>query len=556
MDHEGRETGGPVGRSHNAVYVMPHDWASIAQFLEPVLERVDTESADLQVLVIASDSELSAAVAAAAVKAVDGRAVQVLAATSARRAARIIRLRPPHVVAGTPEVIVELLRGAAIKLGTVRFVCLAWADELVAQTPNAQSAALETVMAELPKESGRTVVAAELTPAVDELLERYARRARRVAPVASELDQPMDVEYATVAPQSRLGTLRRLLDETDPATAMIFVRDRDTQPEVRDLLDSLGYGGGGGTTEQGENAPAIRMGTTTPPGTEIAFLFDLPASREELREAAGGAQRAIALVQPRQLASLRALVAGGSVRPITLPESGERARRQDLRMREEVRTILAEGHFGRELISLEALLDEYDGIEIAAAALQLLERERAAHQAAQQHERAARRESAPSSPHERSAPAGSARPRERDRGPRAVGSTSGPMVRLFMSVGARDNVRPGDLVGAIANEAAVASTDLGRIDIRESHSIVEVAPSAADAVIERVNGLVIRGRRTVVRRDEERAGGPRGLGGRSSRGAGGGGRGPREGARSGPRRGADTGRGTRPPRPPRRRDDE
>ena len=41
------------------------------------------------------------------------------------------------------------------------------------------------------------------------------------------------------------------------------------------------------------------------------------------------------------------------------------------------------------------------------------------------------------------------------------------MVRLFVTVGARDNVRPADLVGAIANRAGVASSEIGKVDVRE-----------------------------------------------------------------------------------------
>src|SRR5262249_48639941 len=132
------------------------------------------------------------------------------------------------------------------------------------------------------------------------------------------------------------------------------------------------------------------------------------------------------------------------------------------------------------------------GVEIAAAALQLLEKERTA------------------KPKAASAPAAHApRERERDRGrdrgrDRERDRESGPMTPLFVNVGSRDNVRPGDLVGAIANEGGVTSADVGKIDVRESHSVVEVSSSVADTVIERVTGTPIRGRRAVVRRDEGR----------------------------------------------------
>jgi ATP-dependent RNA helicase DeaD len=256
------------------------------------------------------------------------------------------------------------------------------------------------------------------------------------------------------------------------------------------------------------------------PGTDLVVLFDLPASREELREAAAGATRRIALIQPRQLASLRALAAGGSVTPFTLSESGRSARAYDARVRAELRAALQGGRFGRELVALEPLLDDFDGIEIAAAALQLLERERAAAQTtvarAPVHDRS----------HERESP--------------------GAMAKLFVSVGARDHVRPGDLVGAIANQGGITSAEVGRIDVRESHSIVEVASQVADTVIERVTGVVIRGRRAVVRRDEPREGREGREGGR---GRPEGGRSRDSGDRRPPR---DAGRRGRGPGAPRR----
>jgi len=508
VDHDAREVTA-VSRGQNVVYVMPHDWASIAQFLGPILDRVDDHNPDVQLLLVSSDVELAAALAASAVKLTEGRTVGIIAATSARRAARLIRLRPPQVVAATPESVGELLKSAAIKLDTVRMVAIAWLDELIAQ---GATTALETVMTEVPKDASRTVVAAEISPAVEELLERYARRARRVVKPTSPADQPMPIEFVTTSAESRLGTLRRALDAIDPASAVVFVRDRDSDIRVRDLLRSLGYAS--------DEAP-VRAGLTAPPGTELVVLFDVPASREELREAAGAAKRVVALIQPRQLTSLRALSAGGGVKPFTLPDSGARARDRDARIRAELRELLDQGHFGRELIALEPLLEDYDGIEIAAAALQLAERERAARSAAM---------SAVTAP-------ASSPPREK---------SVGPMTRLFVNVGARDSARPGDLVGAITNQGGITSDDVGKVEVRESHSIVEVSAAVADGVIERVTGTTIRGRRAIVRRDEQRP--PRDSD-RAPRSPGRGDRGASRGDRG-------ASRGSRERTPPRRGDRE
>ena len=494
VEQEGRELEG-VSRGQNAMYVLPHDWAAIAHVLAPLLDRVEEGVHDVQLLVLTSDAEAAAAVSTTAVELSGGRGVRTVAATSNRRAARILRARPPHVLIGTPDTIVELLRGTAVKLDGVRAICIAWVDEIITR---GGSGALETLMSELPKDSARTVITGEVTPAVEELLERYARRARRELAVVTETDPPIALDYVTTSAQARLATLRRVLDETDPKSALVFVRDGGGGEQVvRALLAALGYGA--------DDAP-IRTGLTAAPGTDLVVLFDLPSSREELRAASADATRTIAIVQPRQLASLRALSAGGALKPVTMPESGARARDRDAKMRVELSAVLSAGQFGRELLAIEPLLDTYDGVQIAAAALQLLERERATRST----------ETAGAF----GAPASARQP------------STVEMTRLFVNVGSRDGIRPADLVGAIANQGGAAGGEVGKVDVRESHSTVEVAATVADSIIERVTGVTIRGRRAVVRRDEERParpgsaprdarGGSSGRGSRSNEGGGG-----------------------------------
>ncbi|HEX3866837.1 MAG TPA: DbpA RNA binding domain-containing protein, partial [Gemmatimonadaceae bacterium] len=322
----------------------------------------------------------------------------------------------------------------------------------------------------------------------------------------NDADQPISIDYVSVSEHGRLSALRRLLDAIDPASATVFVREPDANADVSDLIRALGYRGGD-----------VRVAKSAPPGTALAVLYDLPASREELREGAAAADRRIALVQPRQLSSLRNLAMGGVLKPIALPEAANRARERELRIRAELSATLVKGQFGRELLALEPLLDDYDGIEIAAAALQLLDRARAA--------KAETAASQSSAAQPEATARGSSREAARD------------AVRLFVNLGARDNIRASDLVGAIANTANVSSADLGKVDVRESHSTVDVAPRIADTVVERLTGTSIRGKRAVFRRDEERP--PRGRpGGRDPRSDGssgrprGGGRPPARGARS------------------------
>lgn len=459
MEQDEKDPGG-VSRSQNVVYVVPHDWASISFFLAPLIERVDETSSQLQVLVLTADAESAAAVAGAAVRLATTKKIGIVAATALARATRLIRLLPSQVIVGTPATVVELVRGSTLKLETVRAIAFAWADAILVD-PGAEEM-IGTLMTDVAKDAARSIAAAEVTPAVERLIERYARRARRVNASASTDTTPMSLEYFTASESGRPIALRRILDAIDPANAVVFVREDDAAKTVSDLLRSLGYAGA--------DAPVrVSRGGGTP---ETVILYDLPASREELAEAMGAtAKRTIALIQPRQLSSLRALAAGGRVRPITLPDAGLRTRSRDELIRAELRTTLERGTIGRTLLAIEPLLEEFDGVEIAAAAMELLEQERAKSRAA---------------PNDQSVP-----------GPRDG------MVRLFLSVGARDGLRTGDVLASIGSEAGVAGSEVGKIEIRDSHTIIEVAPGSAPVIVEKLTGKTVSGRRAIVRPDQD-----------------------------------------------------
>jgi ATP-dependent RNA helicase DeaD len=141
-------------------------------------------------------------------------------------------------------------------------------------------------------------------------------------------------------------------------------------------------------------------------------------------------------------------------------------------MRDEIRREIETGGHGRELLALEPLLDDYDGIEIAAVTLRLLERARA----------------------------------ERAAAVAAAGDQTAapPMTRLFINVGAKDNARPTDLVGAIANEGGITRTQIGRVDLRETYSLVDVDAKVASEVATKLTGIMIRGRRVQARLESDR----------------------------------------------------
>jgi ATP-dependent RNA helicase DeaD len=78
-------------------------------------------------------------------------------------------------------------------------------------------------------------------------------------------------------------------------------------------------------------------------------------------------------------------------------------------------------------------------------------------------------------------------------------------AKLWVGIGKRDAVTPHDLVALLLNEVGVAKTQVGKVEIRETFSLVEVGREAdPEAVAEKLTGKVIRKRRLVARVDKGR----------------------------------------------------
>jgi ATP-dependent RNA helicase DeaD len=479
-----------VGRSQNAVYILPHDMTSAAGVLATVLDRLNRDVTELQALLVAPDPDAAISLARAASALPQAAGLRLIPASSARRATRLLRARPAHAVIGGPTELLELVRTSVLKLEHVRALVLAWVDEIVDDAASRE--ALEAVLAEVPKEAARTIVASRQTPEVEQLIERYARRARRTGDAAGD-GAPTPIRYVSTSPWGRLPTLQRVLDELDPELAAVFTRSPATERELRELLESLGHVGDDAGVRVTRGGPVIEADTLV--------LFDIP-TREELRAVMGGASpTVVAIVQPRQVATVRALAGGAPVTPLHTSGASVRARKRVSAVRSQLREVLASGIPAHELLALEPLLEEYDGVEVAAAALRLLERERErAHDAA------------------RAVPAPAAT---------AAMSPGGAWIRIFVGAGTRDRVGPGDLVGAITGEAGITRESIGKIELRENHSLVEIASGDAERVVQALTGTMLRGRRVIARVDKGR-GGDRGTGSFRGDRAGRGERGSRE----------------------------
>src|SRR4029079_4463920 len=207
LEEAGERATGQVARSQNVVYTLPHATESIREFLTPALGRVDPGAGGTQVVVVTRDPETALTISETVLRFSGPAAIEIVPITSASRAGRIFKSRPVLAVAGTPTELQALVRASLLKLENVRTIVLAWVDDVLDEGAGAVRA-LEGLLSEAP-EASRTIVARKMAPAVEDLVERYARRARRAGVAQTEAPQlPADyelpiVKYVTVAGSAR-----------------------------------------------------------------------------------------------------------------------------------------------------------------------------------------------------------------------------------------------------------------------------------------------------------------------------------------------------------------
>lgn len=437
-------------------------------------------------------------------------------ALSLARFARAVQLRVAALASGWPDVgsadvliadpasALEAVRAASLKLQTLVTLVL---DGLDSGHELADDPTVETLVASCAHDAQRVVVAGSASRSVDDFVERHVRRAVRVparpadstAPSAGVAPRPDDTAIAAPGVTLRhivagredrfRGLASQIASADGPVT--IFCRTVLEEQDLRARLALRGF-----DTDGDDAMVRLTADPLAAPDDRLAVSWGPPfdAASLVLRHRSGG----VVLLAARELPHLLRIAdtTGMTLQPVKMPPP----RADELNaFRASVRKALEEEDVAAQLLVLQPLFED-DSPALVAAALAALLRKR--------------------SPEPVSTP--EARP--------TLGAAPPPAppayTRLFISVGSRDNVGPGDLVGAIAGEAAISGSQVGRIEIRDTFSIVEVEGAVAEKVIAALNGTTLRGRSVRVDYDRKTGtgGGP---------GAGPSRRGPRSTSRGG-----------------------
>ena len=350
---------GSTGRGTSVAHFLAPHWGRIADRLAPVLDREGGENESAPRALVCVPDSGAAVELAAALRAARPQLPRILPVTDALRAARVLKAYGAPIVIATPADAERLLAASALPLDAVQTVALVAADEFDADQ-------LSTVMASVPKDARRVLIAAEATPAVENLLERYFHKAHRLADDASSVTTPAAVQFLLVRGSNAAASVAAVLDDLDPPSAVVVTTDPDG---VNEALASHGYPVESTLVQVSAGAAAENVALVIFAGLPSAVAFESAMS--------GQPARAVALIAPRQLAMLRRLAGSAGVTPFTSRRATSTARAHDERLRGELKAALATSYPAREIIALEPLLTEYDGVELAGAALRLLEAARA-----------------------------------------------------------------------------------------------------------------------------------------------------------------------------------
>jgi ATP-dependent RNA helicase DeaD len=428
--------------------------------------------------------------------------------------------RGVDVVVATPGRALDHVNRKTLALDGLRTLVLDEADEMLDM---GFAEDLDAILQATPKGRQTALFSATLPPRIVAIAARHLNdpvkiAIAREATAAGKVPKVRQTAYV-VARGHKRAALGRVLDLETPAAALVFCR---TRLEVDDLTESLKGRGlrveplhGGMSQEQRDRVmKKLRAGSlelvvatdVAARGLDIGHLshvvnYDVPSSPEVYIHRIGRTGRAgregvaITLAEPREHWQLKNIerVTKQKIEVCSVPTVADlRAKRLEL-TRASLRESILAGGLDAWRVVVESLAEEFDPMDVAAAAVKLADPSAAG---------------SGSMGDEHEIPAVAAPP------PRAVkpgtryqsgGREPGTSARIFIGAGRAAGVRPGDLVGAIVNEAKTNPKDVGSIQIAERFSLVEVPEVIAEAVIRALRGTAIRGQKVIVRRDKDSA---------------------------------------------------
>lgn len=475
----------------------PTGTGKTAAFALPLISRLNLDQKQVQVMVLTPTRELAIQVAEAFQKyASHIKEFHVLPIYGGQEYSQQIRAlrRGVHVVVGTPGRVMDHMRKGTLRLETLNALVLDEADEMLRMGFIDD---VEWILEQAPSSRQMALFSATMPKEVKNIAKRYMQNPQEIRIEAKTATaDTIRQRYWQVSQQHKLDALTRILEIELFDGMLIFVRTKLATVELADKLQARGYAAaainGDMPQKSRENTIArLKQGSldilvatdVAARGLDVDRIshvvnYDIPNDPEAYIHRIGRTGRAgrtgdaILFVTPRERRMLSSIeqATRQKVEALVLPSTEMVNNKRIANFKQRITDTLSAG----ELDFMRGILEQYEhehdipALEIASALAKMAlgnqklllptEKNRPA-------DNRSERMRAPESP--------------RDKGPRNSRSRKSSgipegMERFRIEVGHDHEVQPGNIVGAIANEAGVDAEHIGHIDIRDDHSLVDL----------------------------------------------------------------------------------
>lgn len=505
-----------------------------AAFALPLLSRLEISRREPQVLVLAPTRELAQQVAVSFTRYgqnLSGLEVATLCGGQEYREQMNALRRGAHVVVGTPGRVIDHLDRGSLKLNGLSSLVLDEADEMLRMGFIDD---VKRVVADTPDDTQRVFFSATLPTEIERIVNKYLLDPVKVAIEArTTTAEGIEQRMVRVDGGAKLEALARIIEVEPVDAAIVFVR---TRAACTTLMEQLSARGVNVASLSGDLDQSLRERTITRLkrgkvdiliATDVAargldvprithvINYDLPQDAEAYTHRIGRTGRAgrtgIAITfagfrEGRKVGWLEQAT-GQKMTVMELPdEAAIRGHRDEVFHQRVVAALTRGAEEQRALV--ERLVEEgHDPVELACAFASMARADEPpiGRLQAPRRERTDRNERGATGRGDRDGRA----PRRRDDRTPSVG-----MTRYRVSVGHKDGVKPGQLVGALANEGGIEGSRIGRIDIRNAFSVVELPNGLPESIIAKMSRARVAGRPLDISEDR---GGDRGGSDRAPR---------------------------------------
>lgn len=496
-----------------------------AAFGLPGLSQIDTKINATQMIVVAPTRELAIQVAEqleAMAKYVKGlRVATVYGGASYGPQIKNLK-RGAHVVVGTPGRMMDHLRKGTMVTGDIRVAVLDEADEMLNMGFLDD---IEWIMEQVPEQAQRCLFSATMPAQIRKIANRFLREPTHVK-IASTKETKANIAQKAWKVQglTKNDGLERILETSGYELALIFVRTRQDTLTLASFLRDRGFAAAGlnGDMNQEQReatvselkAGKVRILVATDvvargldvQGVSHVINYDLPQDAESYVHRIGRTGRAgrsgesISFVRPREMYMLKRYekATSGRIDLMEIPRGRDLTKHRLT----QCETVLKQVIETQDMDTMTSLLNQLaetseQSIETLAAALLFeyqkqrplivkdapIKRERNDRPQRDRGEKGARFDKRGANRNERGG-------KDAKRKPRRDANIEFDTYRL--AVGKNHGARPGDVVGAIANEANMDSRYIGEIRLFDQHSTVQLPKGLPNDVLKKLQRARVR----------------------------------------------------------------